>query len=439
MEVIIDYHPRNWAKELHDATTRWFVLVLHRRAGKTTAVLNHLQRDAIRTPRSIYAYIAPTYRQAKRIAWEIAKDMARPIPGVEFNEAELTIKYPNKSRIYLLGSENVDSLRGVALWGGGQDEAPQHPANLFSEVISKCLADHLGYWIFLGTPKGKGYFYELYKNAQGNKDWTAIFRTIEDSLKDEEGETIDNLKKAIEDDRQLVKDGVMTQGEFDQEWFCSFEASLKGAYYASQLAEARAQNRIKTVPYDRELQVHTVWDLGVGPAMGVGFYQRGMEVRMIDYWQGGDKEGLPEAIREVKNKPYVYGLHFAPHDIKATDIATGKTRKAIAEELGIVFEVVPDISVDDGIEKGRLFWGRLWIDAKNCEKWIDLISQYRQVYDESRGMFIKKPYHDFTSHAADVHRYAALVEDQMVNEVRKEMEQRIQANRLLRQTSDFGL
>jgi hypothetical protein len=249
MVITIPYEPRKWAEAFHASVKRWIVLVLHRRAGKTTAVLNHLQRDCIRIKESQFAYIAPTYKQARLIAWDIAKRICRDIPGVATNEQQLSITYPTGSKLLLLGSENVDSLRGLALWGGAQDEASQQPSNLFSEVISKCLADHLGYWIWLGTPKGKNEFHRVYQAARTDPDWTVLFRTIDDSLREETGPTIDNLRQALEDDRRLVASGMMTEDEFNQEWYCSFEAATKGAYYASQLAEARKGGRIKTVPY----------------------------------------------------------------------------------------------------------------------------------------------------------------------------------------------
>lgn len=416
-EIVIEYTPRNWAKKLHLSAKRWFILVLHRRAGKTTAVLNHLQRDCLKINKSQFAYIGPTYKQSKRIAWDIVKDIARPIPGVNFNESELTVKYPNGSKLILVGSDNPDSLRGMALWGVGFDEYPQQPSNIFSEIISKCLADHLGYAIFFGTPKGKGEFYRIYQNAIDNKEWEVIFRTIDDSLAEEEGETIDNLRKALEDDRKLVEQNLMTQDEFNQEWYCSFEASVKGAYYADEIARARSEGRIKLVPYDKAIPVHTVFDLGVGPQLAIGFYQKSMgETRMIDFWEGTNKDGIPEAIKMMKEKPYVYGKHFAPHDINTTDIGTGKTRKETAKELGIEFEDIPKLSVDDGINAGKLSFSHLWISEITCAVWLDYISQYRQEWDESKGMFLPKPRHDFTSHAGDVHRYMSIVEDKFTND-----------------------
>ncbi len=422
VEITIPYHPRNWAKPFHESLKRWIVIIICRRAGKTTGVLNHLQRDCLKIKESKYAYIAPSYKMAKRIAWDIAKKISRDIPGKEYNEAELTIKYPNGSKLYLLGSENVDSLRGMALWGVAFDEYAQHPFNLFSEVISKCLADHLGYAIFCGTPKGKGLFYQTYKIALAHpEEWTLIFKTIDNLLEEETGETINNLRQALEDDRKLVEQGLMSQDEFNQEWYCSFEAAIKGAYYSDQIANARKEGRIKPIPYDMALRVHIVLDLGVGQALAAGFYQRiGREMHKIDYWEGEGQEGIPSAIKVFQNKPYVYGKIFVPHDATGTEQATEKTRLQTAKDLWPAmkdnFVVVPKYLVDDGIAKAKLMWSRLWVDSVNCSDWLDLISQYKREFDEERKMFLERPYHDFSSHAADELRYAALSENQMTNE-----------------------
>jgi len=419
INIKIPYSPRNWAKEFHGSLKRWIVLVLHRRAGKTTAILNHLQRDALKVPNSQYAFIATTYTQVKMIAWDIAKFISKDIPGVQhINTAPFTVIYPNGSKLYLLGSDNPDALRGLALWGGGQDESSQQPSNLFTEVISKALADHLGYWIWAGTPRGKNQFYRTYKAAVDNpNDYTVIFKTIEDSLNEETGISIENLGKALEDDKRLVSIGEMTREEFDQEWYCSFEAAIKGAYYSRQIGDARKSGRIKHIPYDPAISVHTVWDLGVGKNLAIGFYQKvGREVHMIDYWQGDQSDGIPQAVKALKDKVYTYGKHFAPHDIKATEQGTGKTKLETAKTLGISFGVIKDIGVDNGINAGRLMFARLWVDEVKCAFWLDAISQYHQEWDEKRGMFIEKPYHDWTSHPADVHRYASIVENEMDND-----------------------
>lgn len=420
----IPYKPRKWAWKLHNTIKRWIVIVNHRRCGKTTAVLNHIQRDCLRYPNTQYAYVAVTYKQAKRVAWDMLKNIAYPT-GAKPNEADLVMIYPNGSKLMLLGSENVDGLRGLALWGGGQDEASQQPSNLFSEVISKALADHLGYWIWLGTPKGKNEFHRTYQNGLEHiKDWEVIFRTIDDTLKEEEGETVDNLRIALEDDKRLVEQGQMTQEEFDQEWYCSFDAAIKGAYYAKQISKARKDGRLGKYPADLKEKVYTVSDLGIGTQFATGFFQVvGKEIHMVDLWEGTEKDGLPEWKDMLTKKGYTYGKHFAPHDIRQTEFTTGKTRIDTAKTLGVKFDIIPSMSVDDGIEAGRLAFNRLWVNEEKCTYFIDAISQYCQEWDDARGMFKDKPYKNWTSHMADMWRYAAIVEKYMSDPVYDNFEQ----------------
>jgi hypothetical protein len=411
--IKIKYKPRNWAKLLHNTAKKLIVLVLHRRAGKTTAAINHLNRDALRTAKTKYAYVAPTYKQAKRIVWDMIKEYTKSVPGIKYNESELKVYYPNGSTLMVVGSDNPDSLRGIGLHGAFCDEYAQQNPIIFTEILSKCVADTGGYIIFGATPKGKGPFYKVYQVAKDDEDWLCIYKTIDQSLKEESGEVIEHLKNALERDKKLVKQGIMTEDEFQQEWYNSFEASLKGAVYLKELAKAREDGRIGMAPYDPGQPVYTVWDLGINDAMAIGFYQHiGGTPRMIDYYENTGL-GLPHYAKVIKEKPYVYGKHFAPHDINQRELSTGKTRLDSAKKLGIDFEVIPGVSLVDGIDQGRRFFYTLYIDSKKCQGFLDLIGMYQYKKDENTGILSNKPIHDHTSHAADVHRYASLVEDQM--------------------------
>src|SRR5689334_9421959 len=189
-EVVIPYAPRQWAKKLHNSYKRWSSLVLHRRAGKTTAILNHHQRAAMddnwertrlryllpeATPsqieallkRRIYWHVMPTLTQAKMVAWDILKDISNPIPGAKANNSELYITYPNGNKVYLKGADDPDSLRGPALSGLSLDEYSQIAKRVFGEILSKALGDHVGYCIWAGTLKGED---QLYDNYQAAKD-----------------------------------------------------------------------------------------------------------------------------------------------------------------------------------------------------------------------------------------------------------------------------
>ena len=400
--IEIPYSPRTHFLPFHESGKRWIVIVAHRRSGKTTASFNHLQRDALRIPASRWAFILPTYKQAKNVVWDIAKQYSRVIPSVIFNEAELTVKYPNGSRITLYGADNPDSLRGIGLWGAVFDEYSQQPSNIFTEIIRPALADHQGYAVWIGTPKGRNEFFRLFQQSKKDPAWFSLLLTVKDT----------NVlpREELEDARK-----VMTEEEYDQEFLCSFEAAIKGSYYGEELRRAFSEKRVTSVPYDSSIKVHTVWDLGIGDAMSIGFFQKTTsELRLIDYVQGSDK-GLNYYIGLLLSKKYKYGSHFAPHDIQVRELSTGKSRLEIAEQLGIKFKIVPNLPVDDGINAVRLMFPRFWIDDKQ-PLFIDAIGQYRKEWEESKGMFKKRPLHDWTSHPADMLRYAALSESKMRNE-----------------------
>ncbi len=400
MNIKIPYKPRDWATELHDTKKRWIIAVCHRRSGKTTASINHLQRDALQTPNSRFAYISPTYKQSKNVAWDLLKHYAKDIPNVQFNESELRCDYPNGSRITLYGADNPDALRGIGLWGVVLDEYSQQPSNIFTEIIRPALSDHQGYAIWIGTPKGKNAFWKLYKGLDEHDDpvkdfdtkWLAIMLKASDSgiLPQEE----------LDDSRVL-----MSEDEYAQEFECSFEAAIKGAYYAHQLAKAREDGRITSVPYDEMLPVYTWWDLGVGDATSIIFMQSlGKEWRMIDYYEATG-EGLGHYIDMLEEKKYRYQGHYAPHDIKVREMTSGRSRLEIAKELGIDFHIVPKLTIEDGINAARMKFSQLWIDEKKCSRFLHCLSLYRKEWDDKRGAFRNRPLHDFTSNAADALRY----------------------------------
>lgn len=456
IEVEIPYRPRRWAEPFHASLKRWAALVLHRRAGKTTGTLNHHQRAAIDdewetsrlrflepkfTDAEIkellqhrqYGHILPMLGQAKSVAWEPLKRIAAVIPGATPNESELSIKYyrhmrtttmsmrgalnpdANTSVVRLFGADNPDAFRGLPFSGVAYDEYSQQPPNIHGEVVSKALADHLGYGIFEGTIKGKNQLYRTYEAAKHDPDWFALWQDVDVTLATEEGATITAIRRSMQDDLRQIDMGLMLQSEYDQEWYLSPSAAIKGAYYGKCLEDAIKAKRVGVVPYDPALPVHDVWDLGKGSRMSVGMFQRfGRTVQMIDYHQGTESDGIPQVVADLKTRPYVWGKHFAPHDIRATDIGTGKTRLETAAKLGWAFEIVPSkMGVDDGINAGRLLFPRLWVDEKKCQPFLDAIGQYRQEWDEHKGMFRDVPLHDWTSHPADMFRYAAIVEEQM--------------------------
>jgi hypothetical protein len=397
--ITLSYKPRTWAKEFHNTDKRWIVLVLHRRAGKTVASLNHLIRECFRNGDSDkrYAYVAPTYKQGKNVAWDLLKQYARQVPGTKFNEAELRCDFPNGSRITIFGADNPDSLRGMAFWGVVFDEYSQQPSNIFTEIIRPALSDHKGFAIWIGTPKGKNDFYRLFSKAEMDDKWFAL------RLKASESGIIDDHELQSNRDN-------MTEDEFNQEFECSFESSLKGAYYADEIAKLNSENRYKPVPHESILPVTTAWDWGMNDTTSIGFFQQvGNERRMIDYYENND-HGIEHYISMLYDKGYVYEKHIMPHDMRVREMsAEGRTRVEVAESLGLNnIELLDRFGFADGIQAVRTIFPSLWINSEKCELFMNAITQYQKEWDDGRGEYKDKEKKDWTNHAADMIRYYAL-------------------------------
>ena len=195
------------------------------------------------------------------------------------------------------------------------------------------------------------------------------------------------LSQAMTDDRELIKKGLMTQEEFDQEWLLSTDAAIKGSYYTAQLAAAREDGRITRVPYNPALPVDTDWDLGVGDATAIWFTQslRSGEVRVIDYYENSG-EGIPHYASVLQEKRYVYGQHWAPHDIRVRELGTGKSRLETAQSHGIKFQVTPNIGVDDGIDAARLLLPRCWFDEEHCRPGLEALVLPQDVQRAAAGV-----------------------------------------------------
>jgi Terminase large subunit, T4likevirus-type, N-terminal len=157
---------------------RFRVLVAGRRFGKTELALIELLR-AVRRPDRVAWYVAPTYKQAKHIAWKRLKALVRPYQPLRIYETDLRIEFPWQATIALRGADNYDSLRGEGLDFMVLDEYASMAREVWSEVLRPMLADRRGAALFIGTPHGFNHFYDLYSNAQQSTDWAAFHFTTE--------------------------------------------------------------------------------------------------------------------------------------------------------------------------------------------------------------------------------------------------------------------
>ena len=400
MDIKIPYTPRKHQSYLHQqiGRYRWSVLVCHRRFGKTVCMINHLIKSALmckhKNPR--FAYIAPTFKQAKSIAWDYMKQFTAKIPATKFNETELRVDLPNGSRITLLGAENSDGLRGIYLDGCVIDEYANIDGKLFSEIIRPALSDRKGYCVFIGTPAGmNNNFYDLYQHANGAEDWFNYkAKASETKIVDPE-----ELEKARE---------VMGEKKYLHEFECDWIANIEGAIFGEEMNKLDDKKQLARVPYDPTLPVSTAWDLGVADHSSIIFFQqRGSAINIIDYHEERG-HGLPHYIQLLNEKPYVYKDHYAPHDIEVQEFGNGKTRREIAYQLGVRFKVVPKLPVEEGIHSVTMLLNRCWFDIDHCKSLIDALRHYHRKYIDKSRMFRSKPVHDWSSHACDAMRYLAV-------------------------------
>lgn len=397
--VYVEYAPRRQFLDFHHRKQRWAVLVAHRRAGKTVATINDVIRRSItdKKPDARYAYIAPLYNQAKDIAWSYLKNYAQPLLAGPPNESELRVDLVNGARIRLYGADNPDRLRGIYLDGVILDEYGDMKPAIWTDVLRPALSDRQGWAVFIGTPKGKNQFYEImhgnadFPGAVNDPSWYAL------TLKASETGLIarEELEEAL---KQMGPD------QFEQEYECSFEAAIKGAFYADALRRAEDDGRIGRIAIDRGVQVHTAWDLGYTDSTACWFIQAvGKERRLIDYYEASGV-GLDHYVAMLREKGYVYGQHYFPHDVAVRELGSGKSRVDTLRSLGVTPEVGVVHEVLDGINAVRRLLDQCWIDRERCARGLEALKSYRREYDDKLKDWKQRPLHDWSSHGADALR-----------------------------------
>ena len=395
--IIIPYKPRDVFKPFHNRKERFAAGVAHRRCGKTVSVINEMIRRAVTSPKDNYraAYIAPYLKQGKDIAWEYLKRYARPVLARDPQESELWVELLNGARIRIYGADNAESLRGGYLDDVSLDEYGDMNPLVWPSIIRPMLADRRGTATFIGTPKGRNGFWEIYQQAQRDPEWFTFFLPASGT--------------GIIDPQELAAARqTMTPEQYAQEFECSFDAAIVGAYYGKELADAEQQKRICEVPYEKALPVHTAWDLGIGDSTAIWFFQiAGGELRFID-WYENHGQALSHYASVLAAKGYAYGTDWVPHDAKVKELGTGRTRVETLIGLGRNPRVIPMHGLMDGINAVRVTLPRCWFDDVKCRGGIEALKQYQTEFDEKTRAFKNTPRHDWTSHTADAMRYAAM-------------------------------
>jgi len=401
--IKLKYRPRSVFEDFHSRNQRWAIIVAHRRCGKTVACINDLIVKALleNKKHAQYAYIAPFYSQAKSVAWRYLERFSEPVM-TKSNQSELWVELINGARIRLFGADNPDALRGNFLDGVVLDEMADMKPSVWGEIIRPLLADRLGWATFIGTPKGHNAFYDIYNEATKKPNWyVKVLRADQTML----------LPQSELDDAKAS----MSDNQYEQEFLCSFEAAIIGAFYGNEMRRITDLDRITTVDYDPMFPCHTAWDLGFNDSTAIWWFQVVYgEIRVLDH-HSSNGQPIPYYTGLLAQKEdefgYKYGTHWLPHDARAKTLASGG--KSIIEQISAKIDIkhlkiVPNLSIQDGIQATRLALTRTWFDNR-CEEGIECLRQYQREWDDDKKCFRDRPKHDFTSHSADAFRYLSIV------------------------------
>lgn len=404
-EITLSYDPRPAFIPFHQRGERWSCLVCHRRAGKTVACVNDLTTRAVYTSKknARYGYIAPFYRQAKEIAWVYLKDATVGI-AKKVMESTLTVELFNGAKISLFGADNPDALRGLYFDGVVLDEIADMKPSLWGEVILPTLADRKGWAVFIGTPKGKNHFYRIRERAKTDDSWFYMeLKSSTSGLLDEE--------ELAEMKRQMDPD------QYEQEFECSFEAAVKGTYYASLISELEAGGQIYSdnAEFQPELPVKVAADLGYSDSTAMWFWQELPDgYAIIDYHEAHG-QSLEYYFRYLRSKPYEYETIWLPHDARAKTLQTGRSTVEQFIDANFPIRVSPRLSVQDGITAVRKVIRSCHFSTKT-EQGVEALRAYRREWDEIKKVFRNQPLHDWASHGSDAFRGFALVAQERIIE-----------------------
>lgn len=424
MPVIeIPFSPRDYQRPFIEAiqTKRYGCIVWARRHGKDLTCWNYAIRTASQERMDV-TYVYPTSDMGKKNLWK-----AKTNDGIKFtdfipmeirkrrnknddglNDTDRSVELINGSIIRLDTGENPDRLRGANSKLYVLSEYAEMDPEVF-DVIQPVVEANGGQILVNFTPKGDNHARGSFNTWVDDSAWFTQVITANDT----DVFTTEQLMRIklgiIERFRQQGRSEQEAISYYEQEYFCNFDTPVVGSYYGEALSNLEAENRRTNVPYEPNLPVNTYWDIGVGDSTSIWFVQQaGIEVRFIDYYENSG-EGLQHYMKVLQSKGYVYGEHYAPHDIEVREFANNAmSRLQTARQLGLNFKITPNLSIEDGINAARALLTRSWFDKDKTDRGYSAIKNYHKDWDDKNKVYRDKPKHDWSSHGSDALRYAAI-------------------------------
>lgn len=411
--------PNNWTPRSYQSKV-WNYLVgggkraavlAHRRWGKDEIALHWTAVSAMEHP-ATYWHMLPQAAQARKAIWEAVNphtgmrriDEAFPMEIRQTTrEQEMMIKFINGSTWQVVGSDNYNSLIGSPPYGIVYSEWSVADPSSWA-YLRPILAENDGWALFIYTARGKNHGYSLFNSANKSPEWHCERSTVDDTNVFDD----DTLDREMKEYQAQYGDDA-GKAYFLQEYYCSFDAAIPGAYYMAPLAEAESQGRITSVPYDKQYPVYAWFDLGRNDYTSIWFAQYvGREVRLIDFYQNNGY-GTDHYVKVLREKGYMYESLNLPHDAN-NDLFTGNALTQFQELWPSANFIVHKRtkSVQSDINVTRAFMSRCVWDKDKCQQGLECLGSYTKEWNDKNKIFKDNPKHDWASHAADAFRYLAV-------------------------------
>jgi len=411
---------RNVAKQnawVRDGKDR-AIEIAHRRWGKDDLVLHG---TAIKTQERVanYWHCMPLYKQCRVALWDginahtglrrIDEAFPKELRS-STNKDDMKITFKNGSTWQLIGSDSYNGLVGAGTAGITFSEWALCNPSAWA-YFRPMVEENQGWATFITTPRGRNHAKRLYDTAKANPRWHAEISSVHQTG----ALTPEQLQETL-DDYTAIHGLDMGKALLEQEYHCSFNAAIPGAYYAREMLQVRNEQRITPeamVPPGTE--VHTVWDLGMSKgALAIWFFAVvGMQIYILDVMVTGDL-GIDQAAKEIARRREKHswraGVDFVPHDARVRDLGAvqGRSRVQTMIAEGLRPSIVPMQSIDDGRQAVRNTLPLCVFHPRTEEDGITALESYHREWDDDKKTFLNKAVGDWASHPSDAFRYLSL-------------------------------
>jgi hypothetical protein len=407
-------HQMGLWRYLREDGGRRAIAIWHRRAGKDEVCL-HAAAVAAATRTGNYWHCLPEYLQGRKAIWTAINphsgkrriDEAFPLKmRSSTNDNEMFIRLRNHSTWQVVGSDRYDATMGASVAGITYSEWSLANPSAWG-YHRPMLEENNGWAVFISTPRGRNHCHSMYQHAQRTKGWFSELLTAVDTG----ALTKTQLDEALAEYQALYGHDV-GRLQFEQEYLCSFNAAILGSFYSFEMAQVRLEGRIAAIEPLPDRPVHRAWDLGVGDDTSIWWFQPvGAQLFILDHYaaSGVGLEHYRDVIQERQGaRGWLHGDDYVPHDAKIKEWGSGRTRIETMQGMGLKPMLVPNASIDDGINAVRRTLP-LAVFHPRCEDGgISALEQYRREWDDDKKAFRQSAVHDWTSHPSDSFRYLSL-------------------------------